>query len=370
MIKNKIKLSLAAAMVTATCGFAGTVSAPNSVNIDISGGVELKAVSEKTGNETIQKRTAEVTLALESELKGGTKIFTEFTAYDANQGDANADAGVTTTVAYAEIPIMDGKGKVIAGLAPNDTYGTDAFDNGGEAWQLAVNMPVAKGVKVSLVSKVCNEEEQNKNQGDSGATALRVDAKVGELMIGAKYAQGYKNKGNGLTGNATTELKSKVLMAYVAGEIAGLDVGFEYANKDITKVGAPSQADKQSGIFLSVGKTIGDLTAGIAYINLSKGMKGGDDFAPGMILDGNVDSSSTDNTSAIVIPLEYAVNDNLTANATFISADVQGSDATEFDLGAAYAMNDNIEIGAAFGKYSIDGGDDQTNVEIAVAISF
>ena len=115
---------------------------------------------------------------------------------------------------------------------------------------------------------------------------------------------------------------------------------------------------------------MGDLTAGIAYINLSKGMKGGGDFAPGMILDGNVDSSSTKDTSAIVIPLEYAVNDNLTANATFISADVQGSDATEFDLGAAYAMNDNIELGASFGKYSIDGGDDQTNVEFAVAINF
>ena len=90
MIKNKLKLSIAAAMVTATCGFAGTVTAPNSVDIELSGDVELKQVSEKTTGNNVSKRTAEVNLALESKLKGGTKVFTTFTAYDANQGDATA----------------------------------------------------------------------------------------------------------------------------------------------------------------------------------------------------------------------------------------------------------------------------------------
>ncbi|MEA2051084.1 MAG: hypothetical protein U9O56_10205 [Campylobacterota bacterium] len=380
MIKNRLKLSLAASLLVATCSYAGTVTAPNSSNIELSGDVELKAVSEKTDTEKINKRTAEVNLNLDATLNNGIKVFTTFKAFDGVQGQTtagadNTDDGFKTKAAYAVIPLMDGKGKVVAGLAPNNTYGTDAFDNGGEDWKLAVNVPVAKGVKVTVVSKVKNEEEADSNKGDSGMTAIRVDAKIGELMIGAKYGSGYKNKDDGkvVTNKAidsdNTEKEIDLLTAYINGSVAGLDLGVEYIQKDVELIGVNKTID-QKGFFATIGKSFGDVTAGIAYITLEKGLKGGDDFAPGMILDGNIDSSATKDTSAIVVPLEYSIDDSLTASATYISADVQGSDATEIDFGIAYAMDDNIELSAGYGKYTIDDGDDQTNIEVAIAITF
>ena len=368
-----IKLSLAAAMLTTTCSYAGMVTAPNSSNIELSGDVELKAVSEKTGDTTVQKRTAEVNLALEAKLASGTSFITEIQVYDDTQAGSNIENGtdLDVTKAYAVIPIMGGNGKVVAGLAPNNTYGTDAFDNGGESWKLAVNMPIARGVKVTVVSKVKNEEEKDSNKGDSGATALRVDAKVGEFMIGTKYGLAYANKGDGSSPAAASdkEIEKKILTGYIAGSAAGLDLGFEFETDDVKFIGT-NQTTKPKGYYASVGKEIGAFSAGLAYVNLKDGMKGGDDFAPGMILDGNVDSSATEDTSAVVVPLEYAINDNLTAHATYIDAEVQGNDATEIDFGATYAMDDNIELSVGYGKYTIDNTDDQTNVEVAIALTF
>jgi len=375
MIKNKIKLSLATAMLIATTSYAGVVTAPNINNLEISGDIELKQVKEKTGNETIDKRTAEVNLHFDAKSDSGLEVHTTFTAYDDNQGNPNADTGVNTKEAYAIIPLMDGKGKVVAGLAPNNTYGTDAFDNGGESWKIAAFLPVAKGVKVGVVSKIENEEEQDSNKGDSGATAIRIDAKVGEFMLGAKYGQTYKNKNDGkvVAGGAidqdNTEKEAKVITAYVTGEIAGLNVGAEFISQSVKLVGA-NKTTKPKGYYLEASKEIDNLTVGLAYINLTKGAKGGDDFAPGMILDGNVDSSAAKDTSAIVVPLEYAIDDQLSLNATYISADVQGDDAKEFDLGASYAVDDNVELSVGYGKYTIDNADNQTNIEVAIAITF
>ncbi|RLA82826.1 MAG: hypothetical protein DRG78_06085 [Epsilonproteobacteria bacterium] len=380
MIKNKINLSLVTAMMITTCSYAGTVTAPNSIDIKLSGDIELKAVSEKTDSEKISKRTAEVNLNLDATLKNGIKVFTTFKAFDGTQGQTtagaeNTDDGFKTKIAYAVIPLMKGNGKIVAGLTPMITYGTDAFDDGGEAWQGAVSIPVAKGVKVTVVSKVLNEEEVDSNKGDSGANAIRVDTKINNIMIGAKYANGYKNKADGFTGaEATTELKSKVFMTYVTGRIAGLNVGFEYARKDITKVGANAMQqfkDIQVGYFTSVEKEIGKFTTGLSYLNLSKGMKGGDDFKVGLILDGNIDSSVTKDTTAFVVPIKYKINDKFTTNITLIKAEVLEESTKEIDLGLTYAMDENVEMKIETGKYMHKNStNDQTNMQLAVAIKF
>lgn len=116
------------AMFLITFGFAGTVTAANSMNIEISCDIELKAVSEKTGSEKVNKRTAEVNLGLISELKNGIKVITNFKVFDGSQAGSDDD-GFKVTEAYANMPIMNKKGKIIAGLAENKTYGTDSFDD-------------------------------------------------------------------------------------------------------------------------------------------------------------------------------------------------------------------------------------------------
>ncbi len=379
MIKNKLKLSLAAAMIATTCSYAGTVTAPNVDNIEISGELILKQARDRSTtpagiSEVESYRTAEVTLNIDATVADTVEIHTAFTAYDDTQAENGADQNVRIDQAYAVVPILNGKGKVVAGLAPNNQYGTEAFDNGGESWKLAVNMPVAKGVKVTVVSKIENEEKQNGNKGDSGTTAIRVDAKVGEFKVGAKYGHGYKNKNDGFTGTANTEIKAKVFMAYATGTVSDIDLGFEYANKSIQKIGAldsQQPKDNQVGYFATAQKEMGQFRAGVGYMILKHNMQGGGDFAPGMILDGNVNSTGDAKTEAIVIPVSYAVNDALTTSVTYIDAEIGNDDVTEYDFGVEYTYNDNIGLSATYGQYNGEQDtEDQKNFEIEVAITF
>ncbi len=380
MLKNRLKLSMAAAITVAglsSSAVAGTVTAPNIDNIELSGDIELKQVQEKSDTATINKRTAEINLNLDAKSDNGLEIYTTFTAYDDNQANAAANKDLRIKHAYAVLPIMDSKGKVVLGLAPNFTYGTDAFDDGGESWKVGVNVPVAKDIKVTVISKIVNEEEADKNKGDTGATAIRVDAKVGAFMIGARYAKGYANKGDGNTPAAAAdkENKNKVLTSYITGTVAGIELGAEYMSKKIDMIGVSLDPSTQKGYFLTASSEVSTgFTAGLSYINLKKGMKGGDDFAPGMIFEKtSITSSATKDTSAYIIPLSYAISDDLTANATYINADIQGVDATEMDLGLEYGFSDNVTLSIAYGDFDGETGctiDDTKNLEVAIAITF
>ena len=383
MKKNKIKLSLVATLAItgfSTSAVAGIVTAPNVDKIEISGDAELKFIKAKTdsvtGSQTNNHRTAEVNLNFDASFENGLKVFTTFTAFDDTQASATQNTDVRTKVAYAEIPILE-KGKILAGLVPNFQYGTEAFDIGGEAWKVAVFVPVAKGVQIGLVSKIENEEESNDDKGDSGATELRIDAKISNLNLGAKYVSAYANKDDGVLGADATpstgdeEVEKEIMTAYITGAVAEFNIGAEYFTADVKKVGAATQPKDMKGYFLSISKEFGAFNAGLSYINLSNGMNGGSDYAPGLITDDYLSASTTKDTSAYILPVSYAINDTLSLNATYIDIDNKGVDENEFDLGLEYAMMDGVTIGAMYGKLSSDTPNaDQTNIEVAIAIEF
>ena len=388
MIKNKIKLSLAAVMMLATTSYAGVVRVPNINNLEISGDAELKQVKEKTGDETVDKRTAEINLNLDAKSASGLMIHTTFKLFDGTQAGANTidddnqDDGFKTKEAFVKLPILGGKGKVMVGLHDNTrfAFGTDAFENGGESWKAAMFIPIAKGIVFRVVSKIDNEEEQDSNKGDSGATAARIDATFDTFKAGIKYAKGYRNKDDGkvfkVVGDPTqgldtdnTEKKGTVGMVYLQETITGFNFGAEYRYQKVDLIGV-NKTMKPKGYYLEASKSIDNLTVGLSYINLTKGMKGGEEFAPGLILDGIVDSSATEDTSAIILPIEYAIDDQISLNATYIDADMMGDDAKEFDLGASYAMDDNVELSIEYGKYTQDNADDQTNIEAVITVTF
>ncbi|MCK5111190.1 MAG: hypothetical protein KAQ94_06685 [Arcobacteraceae bacterium] len=94
MLKNRLKLSIVTAMAVAglsSSAVAGTVTAPNIDNIELSGDIELKHVQEKSDTATINKRTAEINLNLDAKANNGLEIYTTFTAYDDNQANASAN---------------------------------------------------------------------------------------------------------------------------------------------------------------------------------------------------------------------------------------------------------------------------------------
>ena len=383
MIENKLKTSMVAALVVAgfsTNVIAGIVTAPNVDKIEISGDAELKFIKAKTdsstGSQTNNYRTAEINLNFDASFNNGIKVFTTFKAFDDTQASATQNTDVRTKVAYAQLPILN-KGKILAGLVPNFQYGTEAFDMGGEAWKAALFVPVAKGVVLGLVSKIENEEEASDDKGDSGATALRIDANIANLKLGAKYVSAYANKNDGVLGIDTTantgdeEIEKDIITAYAMGSINEINLGAEYFIADVKKVGATTQPDDMKGYYLSIDKEFGAFNIGLSYINLSNGMNGGSEYAPGLIIDDYLTASATKDTSAYILPVSYAINDKLSLNATYIDVDNKGVDENEFDLGLEYTMMNGATISTTYGMLNSDTPNtDQTNIEVAIVLEF
>jgi len=378
MLKNKLKLSIAAAILCSSYLQAGTVTAPNSLNIELSGDVELKQIREKSKTETINYRTAEINLNLDSKMDNGLEFHYSAKAYNDTQASSTADTGVDTTHGYAVVPFLEGKGKIIAGLVPNFPYGTDAFEEGGESWKIAVFAPIMKGIKVGLISKIEDENEADKNTGDDGSTALRVDGTFDNIAFGLKYAEAYINKNDGWTGvAATNEKEIEVMTGYVTGDVVGINYGAEYITKDITNVGgttAQQPKANQKGYYLEANKDIVEnLNIGLAYAKLQNGLVGGEDFAVSLVLDGNIDSSTTKDTSAFVIPVSYKITDNLSINATYVDAKIEDISANEYDIGIEYIYNDNVTLSATYGDFDADTNspiEGTKNLELSLVMRF
>lgn len=387
MIRTVRNVALATA-IFGTCATAGTVTAPNSIDIEVSGDVELKFKKDKTQNSSINTndnvdyRTAELNLYIDAKMDNGLEFHFTGLGYDDTQANSNADTGVRTKEAYAVVPFLEGKAKLIAGLKENVVYGTDAFENGGEAWRAAFVFPIAQGITGKVVSKIENEEEQDSNKGDSGGTVLRVDGKFGDINAGLRYAALYANKNDGQTAVSPADREKEIDLysGYIMGEASGVEFSAEYMKTEIEMVGASNQPKDQSGYFLSAGMDVMEnLNAGLAYVSLSDGLKGGEDFAPGLILDGNVDSLGENlDTTAIVLPITYSFNDSLSATFKYIHAEIEDGnaatkdDAREIDLGVEYVYNENLTISATIGDYdhSDKTQDDITSAEVVMAITF
>jgi len=376
-IQNKFKLSLVAAMMATTCGYAGTVSAPNVDSIEISGDLELKQIREKTEGTTggtNNKRTAEAHLNIDAMVNDKLEVHTVFEIYDDNQANSAADKTFDVQEIYGVLPIMEGKGKIIAGLVSNAPYGTEAFDNGGEAWRLAIFAPVAQGIKVGVVSKVEKEKDASDDKGDSGATVVRVDGKFGDIQAGLKYASMYANKDDGQTPVAAADKEKEVelLSGYIMGSAMGVDFGAEYLTQDVEMVGATTQPKDPKAYFVNASTAFGSFSTGVSYMDLSNGAKAGDDYEPGVIFDGeDIASSATKDTTALVIPFGYDFGNGLSANAAYINADIMDEDITEIDLGVAYTLNDNVELALGYGDWDskIDANDKQ-NIELVMTVTF
>eukprot|EP01155_Anaeramoeba_flamelloides_P002593 Anaeramoba_flamelloidesa1058892_491.p1 GENE.a1058892_491~~a1058892_491.p1 ORF type:complete len:359 (+),score=43.99 a1058892_491:1329-2405(+) len=358
MIKKIRTLALASALL-GTCAFA------EGIDLTVSGDAEITYKTEKTGSTKNAFNEAEVNLYFDATNKDGVEFHGGFVAFDGVEADTSTSAANTanmeTAEAYVMAPLAGGKAKLIAGLKEDEEFGTEAFWSADAYWRTAIIFPINKNLNVRYVAKKLNENMSDDGQGDSDANVFRIDANVGEFSLGARYGSIVKNK------DLATEQEITMTGAYVTGSAAGLDLAFEYVSQG-------DDADGQ-GIFLSVGKEMDTLSIGLAYANLTDGQTGGGDFAVSEILDGNIDSSATKDTSALVLPISYAINDKLSANAVLVSADILEDSATEVDVGLEYAMGEQTTLSAVYAKLSGDGatalfGDDQTVMAATVTVEF
>ncbi len=222
------------------------------------------------------------------------------------------------------------------------------------------------------------EAEKHDGEGDQDALVLRVDGNSAGFSYGVKHATISFDNDADATNGTKDEKQHKIIGGYAMGEVAGAEVAFEFIKRssDLDDAAAKAAGAKGTGYILAVGKEINDkLSTGISYFSVSDGIKGGGDFAPGEIFDGNVDSSATADTSVFVVPVAYSINDKLTANATLITGDVLDKSATEVDLGLEYALGEVTTVSAIYAKASGDGakaalGGDQTNMTIVLATEF
>lgn len=360
MIKTVRNVALATALL-------GTCALADDTKVKVSGEAEVTYKSEKVGEEQNNFNETEVNLMIEAKMKSGVEFKSKFVAFDGVQADEAADADNTanmeTKEAYVIIPLKN-KMKLIAGLKENTVYGTDAFDTLDPFWRTALVAPIAKDTTIQVVSKKLKEMKQDDGKGDSDQMVFRVDTKQAGFKMGAKVAKAVMNK------DEVNEKEKSVFGLYAKGKVADTELAFEYMKE--------SKDFEGKGYFISAGKEFGKIKAGLAYASLSDGLQGGGDFAVSDILDGNIDSSATKNTSAIVVPVEYEINDKLKTNAVLVKADVLEESMTEFDVGLTYELHKGTEISAVYAMAKGDGmealngagNDKQTNMSVAVKVEF
>lgn len=368
MIKNLKNIAVATAIL-------GTSLYAAENKIELAGTAEITYKNEKSGSTNNAYNETEINLTIDAENKDGIEFHSEFVAYDGVQGYVADNAspqdtaagtatsneaptsGMETKQAYIVAPL--GKVKLLAGLIGNATYGLEAFDDGGESWKTALVIPFSKNLNARIVSKKIEEESKDKGTGDSDATVARVDANYDDLTFGVRAASMVISKDE-------NEMKKSLLSAYLTTKISNFDLGFEYTQE--------GQDFDGKGFMLSVSSNITeDLNLGLSYVSLADGLKGGSDFAPGEIIDGNLDSSATKDTTAFILPVEFALNDELTLSAKYIQADVQGDDVTETDFGAEYSLGEATSITATYANLTSDSStiaDKQTLISLAVATEF
>ncbi len=366
MITKIRNLTLASALL-GTCLSAANIE--SNVNLNVSGDAEITYKTEDTDKTKNAYNETEVNLYVDAVNQDGIEFHSKFVVFDGIQADtsttADNTANMETAEAYVKAPLMGGKVHIMAGLKENGGYGTDAFWSADSQWRTAITVPIAKGTTFKYVRKKLTEKKANDGDGDKDANVFRLDTKFNGYAMGVKYGQVIVNN------NLASEKEQKIVGAYFLGDIAGIDTAFEYMD-----IGEDFDG---TGYFLSLGKEFDNgLSVGLGYASLTDGMKGGSDFAVSEILDGNIDSSTTKDTSAIALPISYPVSDKLTANLTLVSADVLDESATEYDIGFEYALGEQTTLSGVYANISGDGvkalnsdsSDDYTVMNLKVSMAF
>ena len=371
-MKNKFKYNLMLAIILAI----NNVNAKSTFeNLKLNGDIELIDTNTKTNSKTIHKRTSEMNIDISTNIDSNVDVFTTFEMFNGTQGQAsedseNTDDGFQTKSAYVVVPIK--KTKLMAGLNSETIFGTNAFDDEKDFWQLGLHFLVKENITLSLISYIENEEEMNSNTGDTKTNEVKAIIKTDVFNAGVKYAITNENKNNGQSSIELSEKEIKTITTYFKTSYAQIDFDLEIDLDNVELIGT-NETIKQKGYFAKINKTIGDFSIGTSYTKLLNGKKGGDEFAISLFYDGNIDSNFTNSTNAIAIPIKYQINDKLSMNALFVDINIQGENAKEFDLGLEYIMNDNVTFSTIFGKLNGDDEaniDDASNLEIALAITF
>jgi hypothetical protein len=354
-LKTTIKLSMVAAFLMGTCAVADT-------KLTTSGDAEISYKSIESAGETNKLISTEVNLNIDAALADGVGLHTSFVVFDGVQADSSAGADNTanmaTTYAYVTMPVLDSKGMVKAGLSPDDAFGTGAFENGGESWKTAFSYAISDSLKVSISDKKIKEMQADDSVGDSDEMAVALTGNIDGIALGLKSASKVTDK------DAATEESTSFTNLFVSGEYTGFGYGFEYKANG-------GDADG-SGIYLEASKTFDKLSTSLEYVTLTEGISAGDDFAPGEFFDGNVASSATKDTSAIVVGLGYPITETVGLSATLISAEVLEKSATEMILSASYAYSDATSILATYANATGDGvgTDDESVMKVTIETSF
>jgi hypothetical protein len=341
-----------------------SIETPNSIDAKVSGDMEMKIVNEDIGGKSISKRTAEVNIAFDSKLANQIEVFSLFKLFNgtAGQNDSsseNYDDGFKTKNIYAKVPFMNHKGYANVGLAPNEIFGDDAFDNGDESWKIEVVASLKPSLYLIVESRVDEEREQDNNNGDSGEESIGLIYKDKKIESGIKYISAYSNKGD------SNEEISSEFNGYIKTKVALFDVTAEVLLKDI------KDQSSQSGYFVTFYKEFKKVDTAVHYALITGGLKGGDELKMSTILDGNIDSTSTNDTFVISVPVEYKMSDKFSLNANFVLAAIEDIDAIGLDIGTTHKIDDSTEVSLVLANLnSDDSSKDQTNVEIALNLEF
>jgi hypothetical protein len=283
---NTIKLSLAA--VIAVAGLTSTAAA----DVKISGDAAIKYEMQKDAADSkTDFIDTEVNLDFTATNTDNVSLHVGVSVYEGDQAGTVEDGNFDTAYAYIKTALPVGEKTVLkAGLVPNGPFGNGpilggvAFESGGESWKTNVDTMVGD-FKVT-VGRATLEEGRAPGQDDITKDYVKVQNNAGAIKYGIQYAS---------TTNQDASTTKTALNPFVNGEVSGIGFAAEFKQNG-------SDADG-SGFFVEAGKTMGPLTAGVAYFSLTEGMKIGSDFDLDITDGDDLVSNAAEDTSFLVVPV-------------------------------------------------------------------
>jgi hypothetical protein len=350
-------LSIAAAVALTSSAFAA--------ELKVGADATIKGYSVKnTTKEANEYYHQEVNLNVMMKNDDGITMKAGWVIYNYYMGVSSATKTAPQTVTDKTQPTLD-YGYIIAPLSDALTlkagyveagnFGTALTNSGNSAFKpFALNYKMGS-IDLGLEEHMYDESGTSNEgggsigaagNGDTSATRVYVKAKIDTLNVGARttitqYGKNATKSSDGTTqydGAEEKALSKTQTEVYATGTVAGLSVAAHQAMVSGDKEVVP---DAQSGLYAHALMPMGDLTAGVAILNISGGFKTASEFDPTYLTDivhDQLSSTKDDATTLTVIPVVFKINDMLTFDGSYTTGKVTALSYTEMNAGLNVAL--------------------------------
>lgn len=330
----------------------------HSGTLNLSSDLELSHDQEDNGTLTDNFINATAGIDINFENDNNMKSYIRLLLYDDSAGVNDSISKMELETLIFTSPIYKDIVYIKAGYFIDDDFGTSAFEDNRETWKAQLSSTFIENINIIFNLEKIKEANLDKNSGDTNRIYSDLYYSLNDYMFGLRFAIISNTDIN------AKRLSNKEIGLYAKAIFYDIEFNLELNKKvsDLNNQEASLNRVRGDGIFLSASKNINKFNVGLQYIFVQNGIDIGNLFEIGIITFGDdeqsdtLTSSSTKNSSILVIPIQYNFNKKLSLDTAILLGKNQGKNFNEFDIALSYTLNDNLSFYASYAvrdKYKI-----------------